>query len=92
MVDPLVNVLSMEDHGIAVYPNPVSEGFTIELPEKFADTDAYLINAVGQKFPLELNAGTNWIPADHLQSGVYILLVPVDDRFLQKKILIGETK
>ncbi len=90
IVDPLVNVLSMEDHGISVYPNPVSDGFTIELPEKFVDTDAYLINAVGQKFPLELNAGVNWIPADHLEPGVYILLVPVESRFLQKKVLIGE--
>ena len=89
IVDPLVNVLKMEDHGISVYPNPVFDAFTIELPEKFSDTDAYLINAVGQKFSLELNAGVNWIPADHLEPGVYILLVPVESRFLQKKVLIG---
>ncbi len=87
IVDPLVNVRRMEDHGISVYPNPVSDGFTIELPGKFAETDAFLINAAGQKFPLELNSGINRIPADHLETGVYILLIPVDDEYLQKKII-----
>ena len=87
-VDPLVNVLSTEKTGISVYPNPVSDGFTVCLPDKFTVTAAYLINSIGQKILIELHAGTTWIPADHLEDGVYIMIIPVNDKFLQKKIIV----
>lgn len=88
IVNPLVNVLSTEEAGISVYPNPVPDGFTVDLPDKFTETDAFLINSIGQKIPIELDPGSTWIPADHLEAGVYMLVIPVNEKFLQKKIIV----
>ncbi len=89
-VNSLVNVFNMEDQGISLYPNPVSDGFTVELPERFGKTKACLINTLGQKFPIEINSGTNLIPTDHLESGVYLLVIRENGKSIQKKLLISQ--
>ena len=90
VVSPLVPVLSPEEQVISVFPNPASGDFTIALPGEFKKTNAYLVNAVGHRFPLELSPGTNRIPADHLEGGMYLLVIPADGSFVQKKILIAD--
>jgi unsaturated chondroitin disaccharide hydrolase len=62
----LVNVAGIKDQGISIYPNPVSDGFMLELPEWHASLNAYLINTVGKKFPIDLHARKTWIPTDGL--------------------------
>jgi PKD repeat protein len=88
-VNSLVNVVNMGDQGISVFPNPVSDGFTVELPERYGKTEAILINTLGQKFPIEINSGTNLIPTDHLESGVYLLIIRENEKSFHKKLLIS---
>jgi unsaturated chondroitin disaccharide hydrolase len=76
IVTSLVNVAGIRDRGISTYPNPVSDGFMLELPEWHASLKAYLINTMGKKFPLDLPGRKTWIPTDGLESGYYLLVVP----------------
>lgn len=56
---------------MVVYPNPFNTGFSINSPSKQA---AVLVDMSGkQVMQLQINAGSNYIPANVLASGTYIL-------------------
>jgi PKD repeat protein len=85
-VSPLVNVLWMEEPAVSLYPNPVSDGFVLELPGSV--THAFFVNATGKKFPVEIQSGGNRISTSGLESGYYLLVVQGYEESLTKKILI----
>jgi unsaturated chondroitin disaccharide hydrolase len=88
MVTPLVNVLWMEEPAVSVYPNPVSDGFVLELPGWRAVIHAFLVHATGKKFPFEIHSGKTRISTSGLESGYYLLVVPGYEESITKKILI----
>jgi PKD repeat protein len=88
IVNPLVHVWQLEDRGISMYPNPVADGFFLEMPGWHAGMDAFLVNTIGKKFPVALHSRKTWIPTTDLESGYYLLVVPGYEDILPKKIVI----
>jgi len=88
-VTPLVALEQMDAEDIRVFPNPASDGFYIRLPGVYRKKGAYLVNAAGQKFPVEPDPGTTWVPAGHWESGLFLLVIPgPGQEFILKKIII----
>ena len=83
-----VGISSPEPEKISIYPNPVRDGFTIEIPGRIEIKDAFLVNSAGQKFHIDLNTGTRWIPTDHLAKGLYLLQIRYNDLTVKKTVVI----
>lgn len=59
-----------------VYPNPVIDKVTIELPEKYEISEVMLLDALGRKVKINSNAQqTNTVSMEHLPKGIYLIRV-----------------
>lgn len=73
--------------GLLAYPNPFSDGFTLQLElEKAQEVSVRLFNPMGQivksMAALELGAGVHSVPVNpegHISSGVYLLQVQLEE-------------
>ncbi|MFO7933442.1 MAG: PKD domain-containing protein [Bacteroidales bacterium] len=88
-VAPLVALGQRNADDMEVFPNPASDRFHIRLPDAYREKRAYLVNAAGQKFPVELDTRTTWIPSEQWQSGLFLLVIPgPGQEVIRKKIII----
>jgi unsaturated chondroitin disaccharide hydrolase len=88
VVNPLVHVWQQEVRGMSVYPNPVTGGFFLLLPEWHAGMDAFMVDIQGKRFPLELHSRKTWISTAGMESGHYLLVVQGCEEVPPGKILI----
>ena len=80
--------LSIEDEplekSVTLYPNPVSDIFTIE--SKIPLTKVEIYSILGQKVK-EINSGFNSIPMDELSIGIYVIKLETEVGFVIKKLI-----
>ena len=81
------NILSIEDLGVKIYPNPVEDQLSFSSPAQGTLT---LYNSIGEMvLSIEIEQGENIINTESLQSGVFILsFKPLRaDALYQQKII-----
>jgi|GEM_PF-982389 len=79
-------IISLDDNTILMYPNPVSEGFTIKGIEK--DATLTLLSASGQTlFSRNLAAGSTYIPVSGLPKGIYIVRICIGANCIDRKLV-----
>ncbi len=81
-------VNNQSDSEIKVYPVPAVNGIHVELPSWQYETDVYFVNALGQKRQARLTGKSTWISTRFLSSGMYLMIVPTQDRILYKRIIV----
>jgi len=82
----IVNYQSDEE--IKVYPVPAVHGIHIELPSWQSETDVYFVNGLGQKRHARLTGKSTWISTSFFSNGMYLMIVPMQDRILYKRIIV----
>ena len=85
---PLAGLPSSPWEGINIRPNPLSEGFTVDWPGWKKNTRAFLVNSAGQQYAVELTSCSVWVPTGHLDSGIYLLVIPFENSKFTKKLII----
>jgi hypothetical protein len=76
-----------DEPGILIYPNPLNDWLFIEMPEKIMDLQ--LLDMTGRVvFETRNVARKLAIPVDGLSNGIYLLKVAVEDRHINRKVLI----
>lgn len=88
-IDPANNQTKETLSSVSIYPVPFHNDFTV----KFGNYDnqpivVTLFDALG-KFVLkkEISSASTKIDVDHLQNGVYILQIKIDDTLINKKVV-----
>lgn len=85
---PVQTVLSEEESGIIIYPNPFNEKFTIEFSIPFYGS-IHLLNTIGQIMHSEEIFGTNLhtVLLNNIPPGIYIFMISNKESIIKKKIL-----
>ncbi|UUC44036.1 T9SS type A sorting domain-containing protein [Flavobacterium cerinum] len=71
---------------VAVYPNPTSGVFTVELPNELQINKAELVDISGKQFAVNVNNG-NTIDISGFATGIYVLNMETAEGTLVKKIV-----
>ena len=66
-----------EENELLVYPNPVQNRFTVELP--LGDYTMSIYNSLGQQLHQQYITGTTTIESTTWQSGIYIIQIQAAD-------------
>ena len=75
---------------IEVYPVPAAHGFHVILPSWQEETEIIIINTLGQKSNALLTGRSTWISTNQFTCGIYLIIVPVGDRILSKRIVVNK--
>jgi hypothetical protein len=75
-----INEYGIRNQGIEIYPNPFTESFTLQMPEKIVDAEVYVFDMLGkQVMKTSINSHRSSIPASGLEKGIYLIRVVTRD-------------
>lgn len=76
-----------EENGILIYPNPLINTLTIEIPESMKKPHLEIINSIGQVFLSSFIENKSLIDLSDLSSGAYIIKLTSENSVLIKKFI-----
>jgi hypothetical protein len=77
-----------DDEALSIYPVPAVQGMHILFPSWKKETDIFLVDALGRKSHGILTDQLTWITTSNLSSGMYVVIIPMPDRILTKRIIV----
>lgn len=85
--DPSLSVLEFKNSSFSVFPNPVTDG-QLNIETSFQGPKLYVIYDLNGRVVYEETKGGSVLNVSHLNSGVYLLKIEVDNQFQTTKLII----
>lgn len=86
VVGEVLSVNEILSKQVAVYPNPTSGLFTVQIPNNLTIDRATLVDVAGKQFMVNVN-GDNSIDIEEFANGVYLLNLQTTEGILVKRII-----
>ena len=85
-----VSFIDIKDQNMLVYPNPTSDHVNVFLQQDFQNIEAGVFDLTGRLVISfrDIEYGSNWINVDHLESGVYYLVLRYGSETVTEKLII----
>jgi hypothetical protein len=84
----IVNVISVENDELKIYPNPASNFIIINTSKTVKKINIY--NQIGKKIYTKENITENTIDTSNLKNGIYFLIVQMDKTIVKRKLVINQ--
>jgi uncharacterized delta-60 repeat protein len=82
-----VNDLNSINESIKVYPNPVHDHFSLQLPQDIKLLNVEMISATGSKLELKKSGLHDFILPENISSGLYIIHVTTNEKDYLLKVI-----
>lgn len=90
--DTITGITEQSATDFNIYPNPVEDGFYIELPDGLNVAQIEIVNALGQTVSVIQSANEKriYIPADQFDSGMYFVQIRTEEKVFRKSFVKAE--